>query len=661
MLTKGNSGMSTEIPPTELLYIRRGFLIGLCLVIVTLAVYWQVQYHDFVNFDDPLYVTENRQIQAGLTWEGVVWSFTSGTFVTNYWAPLTWLSHMLDFELYGKDPGGHHWNSLLLHILNALLLFGIMKKTTGALWRSGLVAALFAVHPLHVESVAWVAERKDVLSTFFWLLGMLAYTRYARQPELSRYFQVLLFFVLGLMSKPMLVTFPFVLLLMDYWPLGRLQLGQRIAPGGIEIKESSASILVGEKLPFFALTAAASVAAFIYQKKGGVLPPMDLAVLKTQLSNALISYASYIGKMIWPGRLAIFYPHPGHIPIWQTLGAGTLLSCLSVLFIRPGRKFPYLPVGWFWYLGTLVPVIGLVKVGHFARADRYTYVPLIGLFIMMAWGIPEFWPRWRHRKIWVAATATVLLSMLMLIAWKQVGYWQNSITLFQHALKVTSNNHISYYNLGHALASEGRLDDAIAHYLEALRIKPDFEKAHYNLGIARAEQGRLDDAIAHYQEAIRIKPDYKMARVNLGVALAQEGRLDEAVANYLEVLQSNPDEGVHNNLGNVLEMQGRLDQAIYHYLEAIRIKSDYIEAHYNLGIVLEKQGRLDDAIGHYLEALRIKPDFVEVHNNLGIVFFRKGNIKGAIYHFREALRIEPDNDAAKYNLKTALRIQQKGQ
>jgi Flp pilus assembly protein TadD len=535
MLTKGNSGMATE-----LLHIRRSFLIGLGLVIVTLAVYWQVLNHDFVNFDDQLYVTENRQIQAGLTWEGVIWSFTSGTFVTNYWAPLTWLSHMLDFELYGKDPGGHHWNSLLLHILNALLLFGIMKKTTGALWRSGLVAALFAVHPLHVESVAWVAERKDVLSTFFWLLGMLAYTRYARQPELSRYFQVLLFFVLGLMSKPMLVTFPFVLLLMDYWPLGRLQLGQRIAPGGIEIKESSASILVGEKLPFFALTAAASVAAFIYQKKGGALPPMDLAVLKTQIANALISYASYIGKMIWPSRLAIFYPHPGHIPIWQTLGAGTLLACLSVLFIRPGRKFPYLPVGWFWYLGTLVPVIGLVKVGHFARADRYTYVPLIGLFIMMAWGIPEFWPRWRHRKIWVAATATVLLSMLMLIAWKQVGYWQNSLALFTQALNVTSGNSVAHYSLGVALEKEKRVDEALFHYAKALQVNPNHAKAHNNMGNLLARQGDANGASKHYLAAVRINPKHAGAYYNLGQISANQGKTAEAILCYRQALLIEP-------------------------------------------------------------------------------------------------------------------------
>ncbi|MBW2569478.1 MAG: glycosyltransferase family 39 protein [Deltaproteobacteria bacterium] len=354
-------------------------IICLFLIITTLAVYWQVTNHEFLNYDDDIYITKNHHVQAGLNLESAIWSFTSGTMVSNYWHPLTWLSHMLDFQLYGMNAGGHHMTSLLFHITNTLLLFFIFRRMTGNIWQSGCVAALFALHPLHVESVAWVAERKDVLSTFFWLLTMLAYCRYVEKPVLIRYFIVLLFFVLGLMSKPMLVTLPFVLLLMDYWPLGRIQLGQAIKEGNVKSQKTSFFHLVGEKIPFFLLTAVASVAAYITQQKGGALTCMDLMLLKIQIANALVSYVSYIGKMLWPGKLAVFYPHPGTLPIWESVVAGLLLISITAFVVIPRRRFPYLFVGWFWFIGTLVPVIGLVKVGSFAMADRYTYVPLIGL------------------------------------------------------------------------------------------------------------------------------------------------------------------------------------------------------------------------------------------------------------------------------------------
>jgi Tfp pilus assembly protein PilF len=503
--------------------------------------------------------------------------------VSNYWHPLTWLSHMLDFQLYGMNAGGHHMTSLLFHITNTLLLFFIFRRMTGGIWQSGFASALFALHPLHVESVAWVAERKDVLSTFFWLLTMLAYLRYVEKPVLIRYFMVLLFFVLGLMSKPMLVTLPFVLLLMDYWPMGRLQLGQVIKTGNVKTQKTSIFHLVGEKIPLFLLTAVASVAAYITQQKGGVLTHMDLALFKVQIANALVSYISYISKMIWPSQLAAFYPHLGTLPIWESVGAGLLLISLTVFVVSSWQRFPYLFVGWFWYIGTLVPVIGLVKVGSFAMADRYTYVPLIGLFIIIAWGVPELMAHWRHRKIWLAALATVLLLTLAAATWKQVRYWKNSTALFEHTLNVTDNNYVAHDKLGEALAVQNRTKEAIRQYSEALRIEPYYVQAYLKLGDAHASLGNNKDAVYCYNEALRIKPTYSKA---------------------------------HNNLGNALLYQGNDKEAIYHYYEALRIDSNYTGAYYNLGKIFANQGKTEKAILFYRKALDSNPDMTQALYNL---------------------------------------------
>jgi tetratricopeptide (TPR) repeat protein len=668
---------------------HRDLWLCLLLVLSTLAVYWQIQNYDFVNIDDNFYVYDNRQVQSGLALESLVWSFTTGTTVSNYWMPLTWLSHMLDFQLYGLNPAAHHWTSLLFHALNAVLLFFVLKKMTGAWWRSGFVAALFAVHPLHVESVAWVSMRKDVLSTFFWLLAMGAYARYAEKPGLGRYFPVLLLFVLGLMSKPMLVTLPFVLLLLDFWPLSRMPISPAISTNNPEIKTTPVSVLIGEKIPFLALSAVAAAAALIYQQKGGAVPTMDLALLKVQTANALVSYVIYIKKMIWPSRLAVFYPHPGTIPVWQAMAAGILLVCVTVFFVRSGTKRPYLPMGWFWYLGTLVPVIGLVKIGGFAMADRYTYVSFIGLFVLVAWGVADLAARWRHRKIVLAALAAVLLSILSALTWKQVGCWENSRTLFEHTLKVTSDNWLAHNNLGAALSEQGRMEEAVAHYSKALWIKPEYADARINLGLALEKQGRIDEAIDHFVQVLRTKPDHVGARFNLGNVLMDQGRIDVAGQHYLEVLRLKPDHvEARNNLGKVIYKQGRIEEAMghfsqvrqimpdhaeahynfakalyrlgrseeamSHYLHALRIEPDNVDLHVNLGAALAARGRTDDAIEHYLKALRIKPDHVEAHYNLGAAYFRKGNIHGAIEQFQAVLKINPDDDTARNNLKKLL-------
>ena len=635
--------MTNSNHKNKYLQIRHDLLICLALVIFTVAVYWQVTNYEFLNFDDDFYITENYHVQSGLNRESIIWSFTSGTMVSNYWHPLTWLSHILDFQLYGMNAGGHHMTSLLFHITNTLLLFFIFRRMTGDIWQSGCVATLFALHPLHVESVAWVAERKDVLSTFFWLLTMLAYCRYIEKPVLIRYFMVLLFFVLGLMSKPMLVTLPFVLLLMDYWPLGRIQLGQVIKSGNVKAQKTSVFHLVVEKIPFFLLTAAASMTAYITQQKGGALTCMDLALLKIQIANALVSYVSYIGKMIWPSQLAIFYPHPGTLPIWESVGSGLLLISVTVFVVSVWRRFPYLFVGWFWYIGTLVPVIGLVKVGSFAMADRYTYVSLIGLFIIVAWGVSDFFKKWKYQKIFLGVSATIILTALTAYTYLQLMHWQNSITLFENAAKVTKNNYLAHNNLGIALEKKGLIDEAIGYYSEALRIKPDYAKALNNMGAALEKKGLIDEAIGYYSEALRIKPDYAKALNNMGAALLKKGSYDEAVLHFKKALKINPQQtDAVNNLANVLFFKGKPGKAICLYREILKIDSENSDAQYNLAYMLSTQGKLDEAVLHYKEAIKINPEYAKAHYHLGKILINQGKMKQAMFHFAETIRISPD-------------------
>ncbi|MGD9269797.1 MAG: tetratricopeptide repeat protein [Syntrophobacterales bacterium] len=590
-------------------------LVYLVLIFVTLVVFHQLPSHDFINLDDDILVYENPHVHAGLNKEGIAWAFT--TFEAYNYHPLTWLSHMLDCELFGLRPGMHHLTNLLFHLMNTALLLFVLRRMTGALWRSGFVAALFALHPLHVESVAWVAERKDLLSAFFWFLSIWAYARYTERPGLNRYLPVLLFFSLGLLAKPMVVTLPFVLLLLDFWPLGRTQFHQAGTDNRPLQQKVSVFRLVWEKIPLFALAAISIVVTFAAQQQGGALKSLEAFPLTTRIANALISYLSYIGKMIWPHNLAVYYPHSGSIPVWQAAGAGLTLICVTVLVIWTARKRPYLAVGWLWYLGTLVPVIGLVQVGSQAMADRYTYLPLVGLFIALAWGVPCLFAGWRHRQSMLAILATIVLVSFTVCTWLQLRHWQNSITLFQHTLQVTTNNHFAHNNLGVALAQDDRLNEAISHYSEALRLKPGAFEVHNNLANALAAQGSVDEAIQHYFEALRLEPDYDKAHNNLGNVLAGTGRGEEAIIHYSEAIKINPDyAGAHYNLANALAAQGSVDEAIQHYFEALRILPDWAGAHNNLGVSLEKSGKLKEAIAHYHEALRIRPDYAKARNNL---------------------------------------------
>ena len=654
--------MTGKTPHKETFFNRRrDVLVCLFLVIAILVVYWQVGNHEFVNYDDDVYVTENRHVQDGLTLEGIVWSVTAAH--ASNWHPLTWLSHMLDCQIYGLNPGWHHLTNLLFHIVNTLLLFLVLRRMTGDLWRSAFVAALFALHPLHVESVAWVAERKDVLSTFCWMLTMWSYVWYVEHPGAKRYLLILLFFILGLMAKPMLVTLPFVLLLLDYWPLNRFQFEQSGGGSKLQayrfrgiISQGSLSLrLVLEKTPFFILAAASSAVTFLVQQSGGAVS--DEYSISVRLANALVSYVGYIGKAIWPSNLAVLYPHPGMLPWWQVAGAGLLLVSISLLAIRAVRRHPYFAVGWLWYLGTLVPVIGLVQVGAQAMADRYTYVPLIGLFIMISWGVPELVERWRYRRVVLTISPAIILLFLMICTWFQAQNWRDSVVLYKHTLKNTANNYLAYYNLGETLAREGRSDEAISHFREALRIKPDYMEAHNNLGVALMYQGRLDEAISHFREALRIEPGVEETHYNLAVALFRHGKAKKAISHFREALRINSDYAeAHYDLGAVLVRQGRIDEAIVHFREALRIKPDYARAHYSMGIASIRQERIDEAISHFKEALRIEPGYVRAHYNLGVALMHQGRIDEAIVHFREALRIKPDYAAAYKNLQGALNI-----
>jgi len=609
--------------------MRRECLIYLLLVLTTVTVFWQVRNHEFINLDDSKYVTENRHVQNGLTLDSMIWAFTT-TQVAN-WHPLTWLSHMLDCQLYGLNPKGHHLTNVFLHLLNTLLLFFILQRMTGALWRSGLVAAFFALHPLHVESVAWVAERKDVLSTLFWLLTMWGYIWYVERPRLTRYLLTLLAFTLGLMTKPMLVTMPCVLLLLDYWPLKRFQLSQ---PGGDTpattgiFKEQGVPFLrlLLEKTPYFALAAASSIVTFLAQRSGGAVSALDVYPVKIRIANALVSYVSYIGQMVWPRGLAVFYPHPGtHLPGWHAVGAGLLLACISIAVIRAARRHPYLAVGWLWYLGTLVPVIGLVQVGAQAMADRYTYVPLIGLFVIIAWSIPDLLAGNHYRKIVLSMAVGTVLLALTVSSWLQVQHWKNNLTLFKHALKVTAKNYVAHDSLGNALAQQGKVEEAIDHYYEALKIKPNLVNLHNNLGVALLEQRKVKEAMSHYDIALRLNADYAETYNNFGVAWFTVGEFDKAIAHYHEALRLDPAYGkAHNNMGNALVEHGRFEEAILHYSKALETKVHYPEAHNNLGVALAQQGKLNEAIVQFKEALLLKPDYTQARANLDLALAMVG-------------------------------------
>ena len=505
--------------------------IGLVLALGTLALYWPVVHHDFISLDDNQYVTSNPIVRAGLTWAGVKWAFTN--IIASNWFPLTWLSHMVDCQFYGVNPGGHHLTNVFFHIANVLLLFAWLNRTTGALWRSALVAALFAWHPLRVESVAWVAERKDVLSAFFWLLTLLAYTRYVKKPGASAYLLALFLFACGLMSKPMVVTLPFVLLLADFWPLNRLSFTDFSAKRFWQ--------LVLEKLPFLALTIVESCVNFIAQKAGGATWSADALPLHVRLANALVSYVRYLSKTFWPADLAVIYPYQNHWPLWFVFAAAMLLLIWSGLVILRARKNPFLFFGWFYFVGTLVPTIGLVQVGPQAMADRYSYLPSIGLFIVIVWGVNELLAAQPRRKEIAALAGTIALGTCLVVTSLQLAHWQNSLKLFLHTVEVTTDNYTADAYLGSELEAVGLNEAALSLYFESVRVAPTFPNGQWNLGLALLRQGRAAEASEHLAVAARLTPGDPVILCYYGKALAAAGKLDAANAQFTEALRLKPD------------------------------------------------------------------------------------------------------------------------
>jgi tetratricopeptide (TPR) repeat protein len=620
--------------------------IGLALTALTLLAFTPVCRNGFVNFDDDRYVTDNPHVQAGLTRAGVVWAWTGRH--AGLWVPLTRLSLQLDAQLYGLDPAGFHRTNLLLHLANVLLLFAVLSRLTGAVWPSAFTAALFAVHPLHVESVAWVAERKDVLSTFFGLLAVGAYACYVARPSVPRYLAVAVLFALGLLAKPMLVTLPAALLLLDYWPLDRLR------PVGSTSRRLLLGRLALEKLPLAVLAGVFAAVALGTEEKSGAVMPLAQLPVGARIGNALVACAAYLGKTAWPTRLAAYYPLHARTAL-QALGAAGLLATITAWTLWQARRRPCLLVGWLWFLGHLVPVLGLVQLGSYARADRYTYVPHVGLFVLVAWGVRDLLRRRPLPRPVVAAAAGLVLATCAVGTARQVHVWHDSETLWNQALRVTSDNALAHYNLGVFLADRGQPDAAAVHFAAALQTSPHFEKARLHLGAALGQQGREVEAVAHFARALAENPDSAEAHALLGEVLVRLGRPEEAVGNYAAAVRLDPDRAeAQNNLGQLLLRQGNVAEAAVHCAAAVRLRPDSADAHNNLGAALFRQGQWEEAGREYATALELAPQHADAHANLGLALEQAGRTSDALEHYAAALRLDPGCALAHARLGVAL-------
>jgi protein O-mannosyl-transferase len=611
----------------------------LTLLLAIIFVYAPVRQFELVSWDDPQYISENPHITSGLTLQEISWAFTTNH--AGYWMPVIWLSYMVDIELHGRNPSGLHVTNLLFHIANSFLLFAFIFHVTGALNRSAFVAALFALHPLHVESVAWVTERKDVLSTFFWILSAWAYIAWIQRPNRRKYAWIMLLFALGLMSKPMLVTLPVSFLLLDIWPLHRV-------PANLGSMERVAWLrLIREKLPLFAVAMVFSVITFVAQRQSGAVSDLNALPFSGRVANALVSYVGYLGKMFWPSRLAAFYPLHS-IPVWQVVGAIAILALITMFVISEVRRRPYLLVGWLWYLFTLLPVIGFVQAGRQAMADRFTYVPSIGIFILVAWGIPDLVAQWKGRRIPLAVPAMVILGLCAITANAQVEHWRNSTSLWTHVLAVTDNNSVAHNNLARVLFEQGKFDEAVVHYTMALQLSPDNADAHNNMANALLQHGRVDEAISHYVEALRIQPNHAEAHNNLANALVRQGRTSEALGHYSEAIRIDPDYAeARNGEGALLARLSRTSEAMIQYSEALRLDPNSAEAHNNMGAMLLNQGRADEAIVQFMEAVRLAPSKADFHYNLGVVQQKKGQLSDARLQYNTALQLDPGYQQAR--------------
>lgn len=599
-------------------------IIIIVLVLVSLITFSRIAANDFVDFDEIAYLTENLHVQSGINTDSVKWAFTTTHF--GYWHPLTWMSHMLDWKMFGANASGHHLVSLFLHVCTIIFLFLFLNKTTNALWPSAFVAAFFSLHPLRVESVAWAAERKDVLSMFFGMASILAYSFYSESTKLSRYLLCLILFIFSLMSKPLLVTLPFVLMLLDYWPLKRWQKAMASESKGLP----SVGGLILEKVPLVLLSIVFSIVVFWTQNKTGAMSSLEVLSFPDRAINAICSYIAYMGKIFWPVNLAVFYPYEFSFPLWKVLVSVIIFCIITVAVIYYIKKLPFLFVGWFWYLGSLIPLIGLVQVGQQAMADRHTYLPSIGVAIMLAWGIPSLIKRDDLRKKILFPVSLIVVALLSVLTWRQCGYWKNSGTLFSHALQITNRNYLAHNNLAVYMNKQGNVKGAIHHSNEAIRIKPDYPEAYNNRGFAFTKLGQYRLAIDDFNKSILLKPVYADAYNNRGICHYETGQYQRAIEDYNEAIRLKPDHAdAYYNRGNVYA-NAKPDQcrrAIEDYNQAIRLKPFYADAYNNRGICFDATGQYKRAIKDYNEAIRMRPGFADAYHNRAFVFFNTGHIK----------------------------------
>jgi tetratricopeptide (TPR) repeat protein len=640
----------------------RSLLVYAALAAITVVAFEGVRRNDFVNYDDPAYVQDNPHVNRGLTWDGIRWAFT--TPHSGNWHALTWISHMIDCQLFGPEPAGHHIVSMLIHVANALLLLWVLRMATGAFWRSAFAAAAFAVHPFRVESVAWIAERKDVLSGLFFMLCLAAYVRYAERPRAARYLAVFACLALGLLAKPMLVTLPFVLFLMDFWPLGRLAAAPGRPGGDLENRpaEVSARRLVLEKIPLFALSAAACVVTVLVQRSGGAVGSVEVFSIGGRVGNALVAYAAYIFKAVWPVDLAVMYPYPvrgldWHLPVL----AGLFLAAVSAAVVCKARRYPFAAFGWLWYAGTLVPVIGLVQVGQQAMADRYTYLPSIGLYIIAAWTAGELVAGSRLRRIAAAIAAGIVLASMVAITRMQAGYWKDSLSLFGHALDVTVDNFPMEKEYAKELCALGLFDEAVEHFDRAVAIHPrDYEALSYKARVL-LQQKQTSEAVELLEKAIRIKPDYPEARFYMGLARRVQGDVPAAVSCFREALRLRPSYGEATaelekallDEGKALLAAGRLEDAMERYRQVLALNPKSAAACNDLGAALGRRGKIDEAIENFRRAIDIDGGFADAHCNLAMALYSTGRYAEAAEHADIALRLKPDMERAR-QLKKAM-------
>jgi protein O-mannosyl-transferase len=628
--------------------VRPDILIFLFIILATFFIYWQVRNFEFINLDDGLHL-KNTQLLGGFSLENIKWAFRYDQ--KTYWHPVTWLSYILNIQLYGMKPGGHHMANVHIHLINVLLLFAVFNKATGAPWKSAFVALMFAIHPINVESVAWVSEHKNVLSTMFWMLTMLAYVYYTKRRCLYMYLLSLLFFMLGLMAKPMLVTLPFVLILFDYWPLGRFKFiipdynfnKKRFRIIISDFRKSSLFYLIIEKVPFFILSAISVFLSSLSLQNQGIDLSGGATPVKLRVANALVSYFSYIIKMVWPKDLAIFYPYPETVPAWKAYSAFLFLICITLCVMRTFKKMPYIGVGWLWYMGTLFPVIGLVQAGLWpAMADRWAYVPFIGLFVIVAWGGAEFAYKYGIKKKWLTAAATMLFIIFTAASWIQVGYWKNSKSLFKHALDVTDQNFVAYNHLGLALAENGDTHKAIRCLEKTLQIYPYYETAHLTLGYVYSKNNNFDKAIFHYSEALRLNPNLYQGYNNLGILFASLGHINKAIEYYHKAIRINPySSDSYNNLGLVLLQRGKIDEAIIHFERALQIGLNDANIRTNLNRSLTIKQKIEDATKELKETLEFTLPVPDLNILIEELNMKKAKLDNVIERFQKSLSTQP--------------------